>query len=367
MMLDIISLSVMHHFRCIDCGNLKWKGALYIESFESKKLALIRILQILKEYSDFEHPLTQEKISEYLKSQYGISIERKAISRNISLLKEADIPISSTRNGSYLEENEFENSELHLLIDGILCSKYITKKQSIALIDKLRKLSNRYFKVHVKNIYTLTQQEKTDNQDLFYNIEIIDEAIEKMKMVQFDFNKYGIDKKLHKSSSHKVMPYRLILHNQRYYLMALHEDRKELRYYRLDHITNMKLLEDSPLTDIHMVKSYTSDSHDDPSISRPYLFTDKAEYIEFITEEWMMDQVIEWFGFHVKVKKLENGTIHIRVKSSPRAVEYWAMQFLNYIEVINPPELRERIKSNLQQGLDKYTVKESAYNNIMDK
>ena len=157
------------------------------------------------------------------------------------------------------------------------------------------------------------------------------------------------------------MPYRLILHNQRYYLMALHEDRKELRYYRLDHITNMKLLEDSSLTDIHMVKSYTSDSHDDPSISRPYLFTDKAEYIEFITEEWMMDQVIEWFGFHVKVKKLENGTIHVRVKSSPRAVEYWAMQFLNYIEVINPPELRERIKSNLQQGLDKYTVKEGTY------
>lgn len=28
-----------------------------MESFESKKLALIRIWQILKEYSDYDHPL----------------------------------------------------------------------------------------------------------------------------------------------------------------------------------------------------------------------------------------------------------------------------------------------------------------------
>ncbi len=31
-----------------------------MESFEPKKLALIRIWQILKDYSDYEHPLTQE-------------------------------------------------------------------------------------------------------------------------------------------------------------------------------------------------------------------------------------------------------------------------------------------------------------------
>ena len=56
-----------------------------MESLESKKLALIRIWQIFKEYSDYDHPLTQEDIANKLESQYGIVIERKAISRNISL------------------------------------------------------------------------------------------------------------------------------------------------------------------------------------------------------------------------------------------------------------------------------------------
>ncbi len=54
-----------------------------MESFEPKKMALIRIWQILKQYSDYNHPLTQEEISKHLESDFGIVIERKAISRNI--------------------------------------------------------------------------------------------------------------------------------------------------------------------------------------------------------------------------------------------------------------------------------------------
>ena len=47
-------------------------------SFAPKKLALIRIWQILKDYSDYEPPLTQEDIAKHLENEYGIVIERKA-------------------------------------------------------------------------------------------------------------------------------------------------------------------------------------------------------------------------------------------------------------------------------------------------
>lgn len=142
-----------------------------MESFEPKKLALIRIWQILKEYSDCDHPLTQDDIARHLENDYGIVIERKAISRNISLLKEAGAEIESGRTGSYLERRDFEDSELKLLIDGILCSKYITAKHSKDLIDRLCGLSNIYFRSHVKNIHSVNDWYKTDNQALFYNIE----------------------------------------------------------------------------------------------------------------------------------------------------------------------------------------------------
>lgn len=40
--------------------------------------------------------------------------------------------------------------------------------------------------------------------------------------------------------------------------------------------------------------------------------------------------------------------------SSPNAMEYWAMQYLNYVEITSPAELRERIKNNLQKAEEKY-------------
>ena len=135
-----------------------------MESLESKKLALIRILQILKEHSDCDHPLRQEDILRLLKSEYGISLERKAIGRNISLLKEAGYEIESGASGSYLSSRIFEDSELHLLIDAVLSSKCVSAPQSAEIIDKLCMLSNRYFKSHIKNIYTVSDWNKSDNQ-----------------------------------------------------------------------------------------------------------------------------------------------------------------------------------------------------------
>lgn len=108
-----------------------------MESLEPKKLALIRIWQILKDYSDYGHPLTQEDIAVKLENEYGIVIERKAISRNLSLLKEAGIDIESRKAGSYLECRDFEDSELHMLIDGVLSSKHITAKHSKDIIERL--------------------------------------------------------------------------------------------------------------------------------------------------------------------------------------------------------------------------------------
>ena len=209
--------------------------------YEPKKLALLRIWQILKENSDCDHPLTQEEIGAYLERDYGIEIERKAISRNLSLLKEAGIEIESNRDGSYLESREFEDSELHMLIDGVLSSRYITAGHSKDLIDRLCGMSNKYFKSSVKHIYSVNDWSKTDNQALFLNIELISTAIEEGRQIHYDYNKYGIDGKLHKTSQQYVSPYQMILRNQRYYLMAYSEYWGNMVSHRLDHITNLTI------------------------------------------------------------------------------------------------------------------------------
>ena len=322
-------------------------------SFEPTKLALVRILQILEQYSDLDHPLKQQDIIDYLEKDYGIVIERKAVGRNLSLLKEAGFDIASDRRGSYLAERTFDDSELHMLIDGVLASRYITVKHSKELIERLCLLSNKYFRSHVKNIWSVNEWSKTDNQALFYNIEIVDAAIEQGRQIAFCYNKYGADKKLHKTSDQRVTPYQMILRNQRYYLIACNEKWKNLGHYRLDRITDIRLA-DEPATPLRSLPGHENGiDYKEYATSLPYMFTDKPESVEFLAEPGIIDQIFDWFGENARFEQ-SGDRVKVSVKVSPMAMEYWAMQYLNFVEILSPKTLRERIAENLKSAKEKY-------------
>ena len=324
---------------------------------EPKKLALLRIWQILRQHSDYDHPLTQEEIITYLERDHGIKMERKAVGKNIADLRDAGIEIGSCRAGSYIDSREFEDSELRLLIDGVLQSKHITAKHSKDLIDKLCGLSNKYFRSHVKNVYSVNDWSKTENQAIFYNIDVIDEAIASGKQVQYDYNKYGIDAKLHRSSFQRISPYQLILHNQRYYLMGYSAYWGNMAFHRLDRITNMRIY-DKPAIPITSVKGYENGiDFKQIASTMPYMYTDTPERIEFIADEYIVDQIFDWFGIDVKMSKMPDDEKKVKVElvASPNAMEHWALQYLNHVEVTKPEGLRNKIKEALNNAIIKYT------------
>ena len=324
-----------------------------MDSMEPKKLALLRILQILQDETDFEHPLTQEGIAKLLDTRYGIAVERKAIGRNLSLLKEAGFGIESDKRGSYLAERAFEDSELRLLIDGVLASRHIAAKHSKELIGKLSGLSNRHFKRHIKHIYSVNDWNKTDAQTLFLFIDLIDEAIENKKMIEYDYNKYGSDRKLHKSSFQRVSPYQLILHNQRYYLMGYSKHWEHLVFHRLDRMSNM-VVSEQPLTPLRSLPGYENGiDYRRISSSLPYMFTDDPERITFVADSKAMDQIVDWFGTDILVEETD-GTVRITVSASPRAMVYWALQYADFVTVLSPAHLRDEIARILEKAGENY-------------
>ena len=54
---------------------------------ENKKLAIVYIMLILLRYGRRGEYLTQEKIARILEEERGIKLERKAVGRNIALLR----------------------------------------------------------------------------------------------------------------------------------------------------------------------------------------------------------------------------------------------------------------------------------------
>lgn len=325
-----------------------------MDNLEPKKLALLRILQILEDETDKEHPYTQAQIIKRLAEKYDITVERKAVGRNLSLLKEAGFGIESTTAGSFFDDRTFEQSELRLLVDSILCSRYINKKHSEDLIEKIVALGGKNFKSHVKHIYSVGKWSKSDNIEFFYNIEIADEAIETAKQITFHYNKFDETARLKKTYRQIVSPYQMILHNQRYYLMAYNEYWKNMAFYRMDKITDVEIL-DKPQTPIRSVPGYKNGiDYKDLATSRPYLYADKAEKIVVACDKALMDDVVDWFGNGVSVRKGNERQIVVTLYASKDAMLYWALQYGRRAKVLEPADLVQKIKQTLEDVLKSY-------------
>ena len=107
-----------------------------------KKCLNILILEILKEYTDEEHCLTQQAILGILNSKYAMEYDRRTVKANIESLKDLGYAIQHTSSGYYLSEREFDDAELRMLIDSVLFNKSLSHTQADRLIKKLKQRGN---------------------------------------------------------------------------------------------------------------------------------------------------------------------------------------------------------------------------------
>ena len=144
------------------------------------------------------------------------------------------------------------------------------------------------------------------------------------------------------------------MHNQHYYLVFFSEKWKKICHFRLDKITKIEIT-DEPNTPLRSIKGYENGlDYKKYATALPYMFTDEIQRITFICDEFVIDQVVDWFGKNISIASAGDKKYEVTLYSSPNAMEYWAMQYLNYVEITSPAELRERIKNNLQKAEEKY-------------
>lgn len=325
-------------------------------AFEQKKLALFRILEILKNETDIDHTLTHKEISNKLAEYYGIELERKSVAANISALNECGYDIVTNRaGGSYLSSRDFEDEEIKFLIDAVIYSQYISEKHSKDIIDKLIKLSNKYFRIHNKNFLSIKNKYKTDNADVFYNMDLIDEAITDKKKIHYDYIKLNTKKEPIKDSEDTVSPYGYVLHNQRYYLLGFSDRWKGLIFHRLEWIKNLVIQKSDEYNEIKDIAEFKNGvGYDNLIISRPYMYTDKLEQIKLKVINKYINDIYDWFGKDVFVKELNKDYSEVTLKASPMAMKLWALQYIDVVEIISPVSLRNAIKESIDKGGKKY-------------
>ena len=348
-----------------------------MDSMQPKKLIIMNILDILKKYTDEDHRLSQKEIAEILETEYEMKVDRKAVKRNLMNLSEFGYEIEYSEalrmvknSKGELEESyilsdfylvrDFTDSELRLLVDSLLFSKHIPYSQCKELIEKIEGLSNRYFHSKVKHIRNLPEN-LPQNKELFYTIEILDEAISKGRKVAFRYNDIGTDKKQHPRKNSEgnireyiVNPYQMVATNGRYYLVCNYDKYDNVANYRVDRITDIHLL-DAPAKPMKKVDGLEN-GLDLPKhmAEHIYMFADKTEKVIFRAKKYIVTEIIDWFGKDVKFYDETEDEVTAEVRVSRMAMKFWAMQYAEHITVTSPENLVDDIKNSLQKAVEKY-------------
>ena len=338
---------------------------------QPKKMLIINILDILRKYSDENHRLSQTDILTKLKTEYSMDANRKSIKPNIMNLIDfgynIEYTVTKRSNGAdiysdFYLEREFSDEELRTLIDGLLFSKYIPYNQCKQLIKKLEALSNVYFNSKMKHVTTLPEKYPKNSQ-LFFNISILDEAIEKKRKVIFNYRDFGTDKKLKirkdengKDKIYTVSPYQMAATNSRYYLICNNDSRDSIEHFRIDRIVNIKLLKDKAVPFKKAEGRETALDLPRHMAEHVYMFSGKSEAVIFRTTTNMITQIIDWFGTDITLFNKDSDNVDVKVTVNTKAMRYWAMQYANYVKVLSPQSLVDQIKSDLANAAEKYNT-----------
>lgn len=318
---------------------------------------ILYILNILKKYSDEDHILTAKEITNLVKEEYDVDNDDRTIRRNISLLKEKfgyDISTKKeNKKGYYLIKDyysDFDLGEIRTIIDTISFAPYITKEKSRRIIGKCMDLLNNYEVDKLDDYKIVSDRIKTLNEEVINNIEDIYDAIYNNKKISFTYNHYVLDsnKLVFKPTSNElriVSPYKIINSIQEFYLIGVKKGENKLKTYRIDRMTNLKVLDEELNNNID--KKEIQEFID----SQISMFGGKPISITIKCDNLMLDNVVELLGRELNYKMYDDNHFKVDISVNEEAFINWYLRNLGKIEVLAPLSLKEKINNKLKENI----------------
>lgn len=325
-----------------------------------QKIKLFYIVDILKKYSDEDHPLTATEICDKL-AAVGVTAERKAVYDDINQLMDYGFDIIKThipKSGFFLGSREFEIPEIYLLSDAVRAARFITPKKSRELISKLDSmLSVHQIKSRGNKIY-FDSVGKTKNEEIFYNIDIISHAIENNHKITFKHitKSFGENKEIVTNIKERtISPYALTWQDDYYYLIGNYDKYDNLIHFRVDRMKSVNetdstarhFSEVSEYKDVFDIADYTNKLFG--------MFTGNTEEIVFRCNKSVLEQVTDRFSDEIFIRNVTDTHFDVTVNAVvSEAITTWIMNYVDKIEVISPSHLRDMITKRAENILSMY-------------
>lgn len=318
------------------------------------KLRLLYIGKMLQN-TDEAHPLTNAEIMQILEDKYGMTTHRTTIPSDIDLLIKSGMEIEvieSKPKKYYLNDyaRTFSLPELKMLVDAVASFKFITKKKSDELIEKIITLGTPSSVPSLKRNLWPEGRIKQENERIYFNIEAVNQAINEKKKIAFQYFQYDVRKEQklkHNGESYKFSPYALVWNGDYYYMVGLSEKHDGIGTFRIDRLakTPQILDEDAiPMPENFDIAEFTN--------GMLRMYNSERCDVELVCDNSVMDAIIDKFGTEAKTYAYDMTSFKLEVNVAVNHVFFrWVFGFGGLVKIKSPENIRQQYIEMVQKTL----------------
>lgn len=317
---------------------------------DHQKLKMLYLLKILFEETDEDHGLSVQDIIQKLE-EFGINEDRKTAYRDFEELEYYGLEIMREQSGRnvlyHLNTRRFELPELKLLVDAVQSSKFITEKKSRELIKKLESLVSVHEGKHLHRQVLITGRIKAMNESIYYNVDMLHEAINTGKQIRFHYYQWNVNKKMELRRGgawYQVSPWCLMWDDENYYLVAFDTEEQKIKHYRVDKMVHLSIL-DTPREGKEHFKSFDAASYTKSLFG---MYGGEMMHVTLSGRNEMVGTLIDRFGKDISVIPEPNGmfTAHVDVYVS-RHFLGWVIALGDGVRITGPEKLVEQMAAEI--------------------
>lgn len=323
----------------------------------NQKLKLLYLMKILMENTDENHGITMSELISALNA-YGVSSERKSIYSDIESLRQYGVDIIGIQKDRafyyYVGSRQFELAELKLLVDCVQAAKFITVKKSRQLIKKIENLASRYEAGQLHRQVYMAERVKTMNENIYYNVDMIHNAIATNVKISFQYFQWDQNKKMvlrRGGGRYEVSPWALSWEGENYYLIAFEAGEDKIKHFRVDKMLHIEL------SDIRREGKERFREFDIALYTRKMfgMFAGEEQTVRLECMESMAGVIIDRFGKDVALQKKGEShfTVSVKVAVSPQFIS-WIIALGEGVKVVSPKKVVDQIRKEAVRLLRQY-------------
>jgi predicted DNA-binding transcriptional regulator YafY len=308
---------------------------------QKNKSRILYILKLLYDKTDEQNPLSTVEIIDYLAS-LGISAHRRTIAADMELLEEFGIDvitIKSTQNKYFIGSREFELPEIKLLVDAVESSKFITPKKSEDLIKKLSHLVSENQSKELNRHIFIDKRIKPENEEIYYIVDSIHNAIAQSKQIEFKYYEYTQDKeKVYKNNGYiyKLSPYALSWSEDHYYVIGYCKKHGKISKFRVDRMAKIKMVDSRS---VPMPVEFNSADYAKRIFD---MYDGETKTVELKCTNDLMKVIIDRFGEDVNTATLGSNCFKAIVDVSVSPTFFgWVFQFAGRMSILAPNDVKK--------------------------